>query len=187
MRRKIAIYVRQHHLALLCLFLIAGTGTAWAIERDSVKSKHIVDDQVRAADIDNVDVLEATGALDVDDSDSEPGPTTDTLVSTAEFELIGSCEESPAGTLAALLTVETKDSAAFVLDSDATADQGEDDEFENPGASGRLIGVGPTSGRHYETGVFSLRTAGETLHGFATASTFPDEFAECSFELTVIG
>jgi hypothetical protein len=50
-RARIASYVRQHHLALLCLFLILGGGTAWALERNSVKSNHIVNGQVKPADV----------------------------------------------------------------------------------------------------------------------------------------
>ena len=44
-------YVRQHHLGLLCLFLIIGGGTAWALERNSVESKHIVNGQVKGPDL----------------------------------------------------------------------------------------------------------------------------------------
>jgi len=43
-------YVRHHHLALLALFIALG-GTAYAIEANSVKSKHIADGQVKARDI----------------------------------------------------------------------------------------------------------------------------------------
>ncbi len=48
---RIAAYIRQHHLALLCLFLIIGGGTAWALERNSVRSRHIVNGQVRGVDV----------------------------------------------------------------------------------------------------------------------------------------
>lgn len=51
MAEKVGSYVRQHHLALLCLFLIVGGGTAYALERNSVRSKHIVNGQVRKADL----------------------------------------------------------------------------------------------------------------------------------------
>lgn len=44
-------YIRRHHLALLCLFLILGGGTALALDRNSVRSKHIVNGQVRGADV----------------------------------------------------------------------------------------------------------------------------------------
>lgn len=51
MSSRIGGYVRQHHLALLCLFLVLGGGTAWALERNSVKSKHIVNEQIRGVDV----------------------------------------------------------------------------------------------------------------------------------------
>lgn len=51
MRDRIAAYIRQHHLALVCLFLIVASGTAWALERNSVLSRHIVDDTVRGRDV----------------------------------------------------------------------------------------------------------------------------------------
>lgn len=51
MRHAITDYVRRHHLALLCLFLILGGGTAWALDTNSVRSKHIVNGQVKGADV----------------------------------------------------------------------------------------------------------------------------------------
>ena len=45
-------YIRHHHLAFLALFIALG-GTAWAIEANSVKSKHIVNGQVKEADLGN--------------------------------------------------------------------------------------------------------------------------------------
>ena len=43
-------YIRQHHLAFLALFFALG-GTAWALQANSVKSKHIVDGQVKPQDL----------------------------------------------------------------------------------------------------------------------------------------
>lgn len=51
MKSRIGAYARQHHLALLCLFLIIGGGTAWAVDRNSVRSKHIVNGQVKTPDL----------------------------------------------------------------------------------------------------------------------------------------
>ncbi len=48
---RVGNYVKQHHLALLCLFLIVGGGTAYALERNSVRSKHIVNGQVKRGDL----------------------------------------------------------------------------------------------------------------------------------------
>lgn len=41
--------------ATLALFLALGGGIAWALETNSVKSKHIVNEQVKAVDIQNAD------------------------------------------------------------------------------------------------------------------------------------
>jgi hypothetical protein len=46
----ISRYVRQHHIGLLALFIALG-GTAWAIENNSVKSKHIANGQVKEEDL----------------------------------------------------------------------------------------------------------------------------------------
>lgn len=43
-------YVRRHHLALLALFIALG-GTAWALEANSVKSRHIAPEAVRFSDL----------------------------------------------------------------------------------------------------------------------------------------
>ena len=51
MWRRVGDYVRRNHLGLLCLFLILGGGTAWALANNSVKSKHIVNGQVKDVDL----------------------------------------------------------------------------------------------------------------------------------------
>lgn len=38
-------------VSLIALFVAVGLGTAWAVERNSVKSKHIVNGQVKAGDL----------------------------------------------------------------------------------------------------------------------------------------
>lgn len=43
-------YIRQHHVALLALFVALG-GTALALERNSVRSKHIVNNTVKGVDV----------------------------------------------------------------------------------------------------------------------------------------
>jgi hypothetical protein len=55
---RIASYIRRHHIALLALF-IALAGTAWALERNTVKSKHIVNGQVKEADLATDSVTDA--------------------------------------------------------------------------------------------------------------------------------
>jgi hypothetical protein len=48
---RVGDYVKQHHLALLCLFFVVGGGTAWALELNSVRSEHIVNRQVKSNDL----------------------------------------------------------------------------------------------------------------------------------------
>jgi hypothetical protein len=56
-------YVRHHHLAFLALFIALG-GTAWALEANSVKSKHIVNGQVKSRDIIPMEFIDAGLPLD---------------------------------------------------------------------------------------------------------------------------
>jgi hypothetical protein len=48
--RKIGGYIRRHYLALLALFVALG-GTALALDRNTVKSKHIAPGQVKLSDV----------------------------------------------------------------------------------------------------------------------------------------
>jgi hypothetical protein len=52
--RKLRTYVRNHHLSLLCLFLIVSGGTAYATHpggANTISSDDIINGQVRTADI----------------------------------------------------------------------------------------------------------------------------------------
>jgi hypothetical protein len=62
---KILQHLRHNVVGYVALFFAMGLGTAWALEVNSVKSKHIVDDQVKSADVRD-DVL-AGGGLTGDD------------------------------------------------------------------------------------------------------------------------
>jgi hypothetical protein len=55
MGEKIRGYIRQHHLALLCLFLIMSGGTAWANHGfpDTISSEDIIDAEVKTEDVAN--------------------------------------------------------------------------------------------------------------------------------------
>ena len=78
MATRIGTYVKQHHLALLCLFLVVGGGTAWALELNSVRSGHIVNHQVRSIDLsekaqpqwalvkDDGSIVDQSGGISVD-------------------------------------------------------------------------------------------------------------------------
>ena len=68
---RVGAYFKRHHLALLCLFLVVAGGTAYALERNSVKSKHIVNGQVKAPDL-APDAAQAPVAFaQVDPADNE--------------------------------------------------------------------------------------------------------------------
>ncbi len=49
MATKMGLFVRRHAFGLIAIFIALG-GTAYALERNSVRSKHIVNGQVKAAD-----------------------------------------------------------------------------------------------------------------------------------------
>jgi hypothetical protein len=78
MATRVRDYVKQHHLALLCLFLVVGGGTAWALELNSVRSEHIVNQQVKSNDLndkaqpqwalvsDNGSIIDQSGGISVD-------------------------------------------------------------------------------------------------------------------------
>lgn len=51
-------YVRRHHVAYIALLVALG-GTAYAIENDSVRSRHIKDNQVKPVDLGAVKTIEA--------------------------------------------------------------------------------------------------------------------------------
>src|SRR5687768_17282878 len=51
MPRRIAQHLRSNVVAYIALFFALGIGTAWALERNSVRSKHIRDAHVREPDV----------------------------------------------------------------------------------------------------------------------------------------
>ena len=53
-------YIRHHHLAFLALFIALG-GTAWALQANSVKSKHIVNGQVKPQDLSAPEATQSAG------------------------------------------------------------------------------------------------------------------------------
>ncbi|HEV3008614.1 MAG TPA: hypothetical protein VGX52_06235, partial [Burkholderiales bacterium] len=52
-------------VAYVALFFSLGLGTAWALERNSVKSKHIVNGQVKSVDVANDETGDALTGTDV--------------------------------------------------------------------------------------------------------------------------
>jgi hypothetical protein len=66
---SLVAYIRRHHVAYLALAVALG-GTAYAIEANSVKSRHIDDGQVKPRDLGLVKVVERAGP----DTISSTGP-----------------------------------------------------------------------------------------------------------------
>jgi hypothetical protein len=67
MSTKVAEYVRQHHLALICLFLIVSGGTAWATHpggANTISSGDIINGEVFSADIRSGNVQNSDMAAD---------------------------------------------------------------------------------------------------------------------------
>ena len=51
MSSAIRTHLRDNLVAYVALFFALGVGTAWALDRNSVKSRHIANGQVRSADV----------------------------------------------------------------------------------------------------------------------------------------
>ena len=51
MNKRIMAHVRGNLVGYVALFFALGLGTAWALDANSVRSKHIVDGQVKGADV----------------------------------------------------------------------------------------------------------------------------------------
>jgi hypothetical protein len=66
---SLVAYARRHHVAYLALLVALG-GTAYALERNSVTSRHIKDGQVRPQDLGLVKVVERAGPDTISSSGS---------------------------------------------------------------------------------------------------------------------
>ena len=67
MLRRFGSQIRDQWMGALALFLVLGGGTAYAvteIDRDSVRSRHIADNQVKSIDVKNDDL----NGVDIDES-----------------------------------------------------------------------------------------------------------------------
>ena len=194
MARRIGTYVRDHHLALLCLFLILGGGTALAagLAKNSVKSKHIKDGQVKSQDIglDAVDAekiagLEALGAdaLPLEDETLNGLPITATL-SIGDFDFRLLCNEDPAGTFTA--EIELASPSSMSVDSDGDNSQNEPATVAGSGKT--LILVGPTINPNVRNGSFgAIANNGNTsVTGEVVAGT-EIQGADCAFAVSALG
>ena len=65
MSRRVGPHIRNNVVGYVALFFTLSLGTAWALERDSVRSKHIKNGQVRAADVADDTTPHALTGLDI--------------------------------------------------------------------------------------------------------------------------
>jgi hypothetical protein len=177
--------------SLIALVAALGLGTAWALERNSVQSRHIANDQVKAVDMAGVKALQNTEDVEVDDFEGDAEPTEVNLASARGFKFTGRCLEiqSTADNTATVL-VEAKDpdrSWSF----DSTADGGSNNlAFLSGGIQPVVIRVGPIGEEHFQSGTWALRSAdgpgrGTNLQGLVSASI--DTQTDCTFALSILG
>jgi hypothetical protein len=199
MVHRVGRYVRDHHLALLCLFLLIGGGTAWAagLAPNSVKSKNIKDGQVKTDDLGNEAVsaqkIKDIGALGANtvivndpvvDGAAEVG---DTIVF-GEFSLVPACRQSPAGTFTATVTIQS-DPGQMSVHSEA--ENGASNPAVASQAVATLIQVGPTTNSNVRSGSFGALTDNgafiSSVAGNVTAATEFLGVVDCAFGISATG
>jgi hypothetical protein len=177
--------------SLIALVAALGLGTAWALERNSVQSRHIANDQVKAVDMAGVKALQNTEDVEVSDFKGDADPTEVNLASARGFKFTGRClEVQSTGDNTATVLVEAKDSDRS-WSFDSTADNGDDNEpFMMGSEQATVIRVGPIGEEHFEGGTWALRSAdgpgrGTNLQGLVSASI--DIESDCTFALSILG
>jgi hypothetical protein len=202
MAGKIGSYAREHHLALLCLCLVIGGGTAWAagLAPNSVKSKHIKDGQVKAADLGDgaidstkiaddgifaakIDGLESLRAKSRAFNDpSLNGLPISELFAFGDFSLRFLCNEDPEGTFTA--EIEILGPSSMSVDSNGE----NSDNATGTGSGATLLAVGPTTSPNVRNGSFgAIADAGETsLTGEVIAGT-EIQGSDCAFAVSAAG
>ena len=202
MSGKLGSYVRDHHLALLCLCLVIGGGTAWAagLAPDSVKSKHIKDGQVKTADladgaidstkiaddgivaakIDGLESLQAKSSA-FDDPSLNGLPLSE-IYGFGDFTVRFLCNENPEGTFTA--EVEISGPSSMSVDSNGE----NSDNATGTGSSATLLAVGPTANPNVRNGSFgAIANGGETsLTGEVVAGT-EIQGSDCAFAVSAAG
>jgi hypothetical protein len=73
--------------ATLALFLVLTGGIAWALERNSVKSKHIVNGQVKGADVDEASLGTVPSATSAQNADTLDGTDSTGFAAAADAPL----------------------------------------------------------------------------------------------------
>ncbi|MDX6586342.1 MAG: hypothetical protein QOI31_815 [Solirubrobacterales bacterium] len=105
-------HLRSNVVAYIALFFALGVGTAWALDANSIKSKHIKDGQVKSVDVRDDDVTGADidestlDGLDADTLDGTRSCSGQILVESSEvicqlgdLKVIGTCGGNLSGTI----------------------------------------------------------------------------------------
>ena len=190
-------------MSTIAAFAAIGGGVAWALEANSVKSKHIVNGQVKKADIRDEavraskvkpDALDATHLAGVEELSSSGLKLVDIppfetiafvgLLSTPEFDVLGECVDAGGGNLLATLKVEGNNDGWSFDGDGANGSTDTTDLVVN--ARRVIVEAGPTAGSHFATGRFMTARGTQILAGIGSVAT--DDFgADCAFGVSLLG
>jgi hypothetical protein len=190
-------------MSTIAAFAAIGGGVAWALEANSVRSQHIVNGQVKRADLKDKAVraskvkpnaLDASHLAGVEELASSGLKVVDippledsafvSLLTTPAFDLFGECVDAGGGNLLATLKVEGNDDG-WSFDGDGS--NGSTDSTGLPvNARQLIVEAGPTAGSHFATGRFTAAMGTQILTGIGSVAT--DDFgADCAFGLSALG
>lgn len=196
MKSRIANYLKDQHLALLCLCLVIGGGTAYAagLAKDSVKSKNIKDGQVKTPDLakDSVSADKLKGiagltARQVFLSDVNPDGVAETSepVKYAPFSLTASCNQTPPGTYTASVSIQGTDGQMAVF---SQAQGGANNPSVSAPTPATLVQITSASNSTVRSGSFGAMTdngaATDSIAGNVTAVTELAGAGGCSFAIS---
>lgn len=198
MAQRAGRYVKDHHLALLCLFLLIGGGTAWAagLAPNSVKSKNIKDGQVKEADIGGNavggDEIKGISGLEfetllLNDNVVDGAPETGDPIVIGDFSITPVCRQTPAGTFTASVVLEGGPEGMAVH---SEASNGVSNPSVPPAGVATLVEVGPTANANVRSGSFGAITDNgaffSSIAGNVTAGT-KGLATGCSFSISATG
>ena len=162
-------------MATIAVCLSLAGGVAWALERNSVRSRHIVSEQVRKSDIAN-SALFSSGRVELVADDTAELYASGPLTITAECTL-------PSPPTFAQITVDTDAPHSSVAGKFSDADYGPE---ETPPA----VASAASADSSVVAEQFSATAPnGTTLTGVAVAgvNVDPDPDKECLFALAILG
>jgi len=144
MLASLITYVRSHHLALLALFVALG-GTAYAIESNSVRSKHIVDGQVKPKDLGGLKTAGQGEFVQLDPDSRVNGPEVDVRVPPPGLVAVYARSDirlfDDLGTTTCLVDIDTDETSPSPLMIDLTEDASPRPLYSAPGSGEDVAGV----------------------------------------------